>query len=1479
MSTQNCSLTLVKNLLVQLLDEPIKDFALYCSLCKAYKNSKEKTGYSLESDLWTILDHTLATRSQQNIIIIDGLDQIEGGFKAATSVRDRLHKMAIQKHSLRCILLVRPGLDSLHRGVFDIALDARFIAEEIRQFLEGEVKQSFAFARFSAHEREIIIRRILDANFGSCLEVRMLLSCLDLEDSYPGVLSKLSKTPRSLSSMIDSLILKLDFRQSTFSLMAWLLVGQRLCTITELEQLTGHEYHNTLIPATGSSSKRAPSCNSLVEMKRGKVQFIHPLIRDRLQELASRGKVALTTVAAHRCVAMESLAYIKSRLPADPEITFYPSPKAELSASEKLNEDPLFVHCVSSYIDHYDQSDLPKREGSRTVCPPVLMDVFPDSVSLALAEYTFWQSTKDHRSLERLLVRAIELRRFAFGKRSRSLAQSIASLARVRIDVGSDSEGFRTLMEAWDLTKDIYDENSPVRRECAEVYSATLRICRKRSDLQVPRDAERIVKYLWERLRLELGEVDPKVLQLGKDLAELYIETQRLEQAETIIRTLHRACLGAWGVSDERTADLAEALIEVLEQLSGQDEEVRRLRESLSDTSIGTIALWHPRRVKTVLCLVDFYERRQLLSLAEQRLRDYLEQLDNTQGQEGAGMSLFIGISDVTLRLGQLLASKNQTQEAIEAFVAYWRRYEEDLPLNGELELVGSALSRFRLVAEELIRLGASYKAKEILMRLRAWHFEDIHGVNDELLRVSLALARCLRLSPCGDDAEKVLKDLYDTLFNGNRRSDKLDGGELTICIDLASLYKSSGRIATAIDVCLQVLNIKWPSILDQAPSNTNAATSQSRETIHIVALLAGYYKASGQVDRAEALSRGLRRAIFARIFVREGTSTDEADWFSHLYESLGLTDDALLFWQELHSKCTTERFSNSTFSRWVAFQLARLYRKLDRTETEGILIGIIDDLGHEHSHECSKSRFETIMTLCELYEKQHNYNELRKWYLTLWSSFLNQRDGNGVSGKQGLEIFNNYVTVLVHFGDTLGAIRVARELRAVLLAEFGASDSVSLKAALELAALLEKDAGGRQEAVSILEEICKFSTEEASTDQQFHILIRSARDRLAHLLTTQPDLAHRAELIFMQDWDEATKIFGYSSKETLASLTHLIAFYRKHYGRKYTEMALKKIEVTVRGIITQEKDLQKLFNSAQAIAKHYIELNAHERAFTLLDRIRGDGSGQNGIGFLSDGGWVDRRWMTFAATLEATLREKVSPTLFADIAKDLFIETSLHESWLRVLQSEATLETRLSVGGQLLAFLKQKYRQLEISHITDELWEVFRSELSPESPKAGAIWQLFQVCVTEMSHERLPVSFLETAVRVVLGFCQAAKYQQALELARWIKEHVQGRGGFQRPVLSSLGVRLSTCLIDVSVLDLGMEIVEAMQRLSTEILMEVFLNAESVDVDLSSMTIKQINVLINLLASKQDYKAIEVRIYTASSKEDSTLTNTNMTL
>ena len=956
-------------------------------------------------------------------------------------------------------------------------------------------------------------------------------------------------------------------------------------------------------------------------------------------------------------------------------------------------------------------------------------------------------------------------------------------------------------------------------------------------------------------------------MRYAEELASFYLECAKYDQAAAVYRSIYETCGHVHGLHDERTAVYANALVKVLERRPGAESDIQRIREAILNACEESLDLWHPSYLTNLMNLVDYYKHHHLWIEAEQKLRAYEKDSYESMKVNTTTRSMLVALGEIAVRLSGILLARNCQEEAQQVLIRFWTHCEPQLE-SDDLSSVDEALvCQIRKVAENLMQLRAFAEGVIILSKIQAWYLIMSQQTSEDAILVSQALARCYRANLDNNRAEAVLEDLVKNLIGLGESKGDLTSASLRACFELASLHKSTERYASAVPICEQALGLCWPSIVDTESLEDKKPATQSDDIIRLATLLTWLYRASGIVLKAERMQGTLRRYICDILLADNTGDLQVADMFSDFNESLGLDDEALTFWKEVRLSYVHTLSHQHENSMRVAFHLARFHQKLDHDDGENILIEVINSSEDAEVGKPKSLQLEAIILLCEFYESRKKHSELRKWYLMLWSSFLNQRSENGLSGEQGLDIFQKYVAVLLTLQENSSAIRVAREMRSVFVAEFGHDDFYSIKAALELAALLEADASKREEAVDIYDDVRKMSIRigEAHADAKSS-MIRRARERLAELLACRPELAHRAETLMVQAWEEASKLFGYTNEESISTLAQLIKFYQKAQSRKGTEMAFAKLEIAVRGIMTHQKDIQILFNSAEAIAKIYIELHAQHNALQLMRTIRDEflvdlsvlhGSQQRPRDAHK---FLDRRCFVFILAVEAIVRGKSGTSLFTEIVSDLMVETCLYESWMRVLQAKETLEHRLSTGGELLNFLQRKGRQDEVSTITNEMWTVFQQDLSPGSPKSGVIWQLFEICVNEMSQGKSSGTLVESAVQVALDFYQSAKYREALDLAKWIISYVGQNGGFHHLGLTSIGLRLGLCFSSgLASAETSRAVVMGIDQLSTELMLSILCHGEQTETDFCNMQLTEVNILIALLGDQKKYQALEV--------------------
>jgi cytidylate kinase len=111
------SCAIAKRLVLQLLEKDVGNRQLFREIEKAYNIAASTDATTLEGAFWKCLDVglELLKRTGNVIIVIDGLDNIRGGEKAANEVVNHLSLLAV-KHSQRTADHFVPGCYGTKQG-------------------------------------------------------------------------------------------------------------------------------------------------------------------------------------------------------------------------------------------------------------------------------------------------------------------------------------------------------------------------------------------------------------------------------------------------------------------------------------------------------------------------------------------------------------------------------------------------------------------------------------------------------------------------------------------------------------------------------------------------------------------------------------------------------------------------------------------------------------------------------------------------------------------------------------------------------------------------------------------------------------------------------------------------------------------------------------------------------------------------------------------------------------------------------------------------------------------------------------------------------------------------------------------------------------------------------------------------------------------------------------------------------------------
>lgn len=441
---------------------------LFNELCEAYNQRQYP---ETESLLWSILKKetlkvTAAHGFSSLLIVVDGLDKIEGGNKAALTVQNLIYDIVMQSPALRCVILSSPIFDGCcDPGVHHYPVDPSINRADIRFYIEKRLRSSRRLRFLTSMEMDVVIERALRCHIPSFTEANLLVAYIELQQTYQAILSALQTVPSTKVQLIEHLIGHIDFSKTRVKdLFYWLMVSKRLMTVRELEIMTDSNFLSGTFGADPSHFLRDASA-SLVETRDGTVRFIDPLVKSTLLKFNGRSHPSLTAKAAQKFALQRCLEYLKRHLKVTGEITMdVLDQSVDKKLRDQISADRLLEYSIRYYIVHYSEC---RFDG----VPADLKDAFIDSPQLAHCEHFYWLLEVFGEELEHLHQRALNFRKAIFGGLSQSVIQNLITLSMLKITAGKHFKALGFLGEAWNIARQLLGEKSLVCRSLAQKYS------------------------------------------------------------------------------------------------------------------------------------------------------------------------------------------------------------------------------------------------------------------------------------------------------------------------------------------------------------------------------------------------------------------------------------------------------------------------------------------------------------------------------------------------------------------------------------------------------------------------------------------------------------------------------------------------------------------------------------------------------------------------------------------------------------------------------------------------------------------------------------------------------------------------------------------------------------------------------------------------------------------------------------------------
>ena len=555
----------------------------------------------IEDALWLALDTALDV--EYNImIIIDGLDQITNFKAVGHRFLARLNNVC-SKHRNHVKYIV---LSNESQIAFKTLPSRKFSlqpGDDLQKFIYNSLASYHHFHDRKAQDKKSIVQHIIDASKGNFVLADLSIQLLRREETHDSFTNALNNIPRSISDVMEKLMVHLDLSTSdTKLLLSWLLVSERPLTLLEIQ---------ALLEINISTKKRSrrfdvedqirQTCGPLVEVRDGIVHFRHVTIRQHLVELSKAGKILIHLQHAHSDLVTRCLAYTNTHVTSSGECAI-----DELESSKidiLFQKHHLLEYTTRYWTKHFSASSMYRSNGKHEITE-TLRHSFSASVLLAQIERSCWETQSS-------IIDALEMHKLALNMRKTILTESHEAVLQCIITIASTYEKISNTAEASTyyyqsakLSRTIFGVEHTITTVCAENYLTCTQsiVVTKKTEITTRR--EEMLKVVITAH--EHQHSTESVIRYKKLLAKLYIEIQEFTLATHVYREVYKACVEHYGEFHSETMTVSKGLTIVL-QRGSRHEDVLIYVKSLYEEAERTMEIYDIRRINIMVIWICCY--------------------------------------------------------------------------------------------------------------------------------------------------------------------------------------------------------------------------------------------------------------------------------------------------------------------------------------------------------------------------------------------------------------------------------------------------------------------------------------------------------------------------------------------------------------------------------------------------------------------------------------------------------------------------------------------------------------------------------------------------------------------------------------------------------------------------------------------------------------------------------------------------------
>ena len=594
--SESSTACVIKALLRQIVVRQYGPASMYQALMKLMSTvASGAAPGQVENALWQCLETVIGNIVQPMMLVIDGLSELQGGEAAAANLFENLLSIIADNRMVRLLVLSRPFAFSPGTPLRRKTIEARDVHKDIHRVITDMVPVE------SATPSAEIARKIAREANGDFFWSLLTFQDWALQDFSQQMWRML---PTSLVATVAPLAAKIDLSDHSTRLILFnSVVARRPLRLVEMELISRLDLANQMLgPQTLNVPARIEqSFGPVLMIRDGVVLFRHALLKQALVDTLQLGTLS-PNPEMHADMTNALLLYLKLTLGQRSELTLKRTPSPTME--DLFQQHPLLPYAFRYWTEHMVASTMSTEAKSFDPDSNCRL-VFPDTVSAAIIEASFWMRNISWDSIEALNIAAF-VRKEILGNHEATL-QTTAFLAEALRSTEDYTGAAINFATACEIAQQVLPEFHAFTTVCMSKFLDVIDLADSSQIQNHASQKASVLQYMLSINNAQYGPSSDQAMKYNYLLASHYSTMHEDVLSAAVWQNIHRMTVDRYGRDSSQAKLTAERLVTLLQVSSQSKDGSQQYSDSVYEDILQTYEVTDARRIKASIAKADAY--------------------------------------------------------------------------------------------------------------------------------------------------------------------------------------------------------------------------------------------------------------------------------------------------------------------------------------------------------------------------------------------------------------------------------------------------------------------------------------------------------------------------------------------------------------------------------------------------------------------------------------------------------------------------------------------------------------------------------------------------------------------------------------------------------------------------------------------------------------------------------------------------------